>query len=140
MTNTALRRFHAPSTGQAMADLVVLFVGIMGALIMMSFYFQRGEQGSLFGTLRSFGMQFQGNNYEELHEQWQSSSIQHHVLASMVEVPMVKQVEAKGSAFGKVMLLDNLPTGPVPREPAWKDFSASSEWGEDEHSRYHAQN
>ena len=125
--------------GAAMVETVVRLTIVTAALVTMGVYLQRAMQGHRVSVSKSMGLQFdpQGTYTETLGRQNQDT-VQLQRPYPMISANFQRPI-AGNDQEDKSMTLDSLPTGPVPREPAfWGHSRATSQWGSTREASYDA--
>ena len=125
-------------SGQVTAETVLGIVLIVASLVGMVVYMQRGMQGNLFSTSRSFGVPFDpGTTYADTTRSTMNSNVKHRVAFAMLDAQLRPQVVGYGA--DPDMSLTSQPTGSIPREPAIKDSAVDSNWSSNRSASYNAQ-
>lgn len=134
-----MKRCLGSQRGAATVETVVRLMMVTAALVAMSVYLQRAIQGHRVSVSKSLGLQFdpQGTYSETLGRQTQET-VQLQRVYPMISANFQRPVPGNNQADPK-MTLDSLPTGPVPREPAfWGNSRATSAWSSTREASYDA--
>lgn len=134
-------------TGQITLETALILVFVVAGLALMGFYLQRAMQGGLFGASQAIGLQFDPRDfYQETQQLPDMTETVHEactadiVCGAMIEAQIIPQVipdksvlmdplDPDGGGIGNPnRLLNSLPTGPVPREPAILGSEVTANW------------
>ena len=141
------------AAGQITAEIAVAFVMIIGALVGMAVYLQRGVQGQLFEASRAHGMQFDpadpytevntlNTRTEDVFTQTQASLIGADLIDTPDELELFKipwVPPGKDAYVNAYYTLPSVPTGPVLREPTWTQSKVQTEWNVSSKADYEQQ-
>ncbi len=127
---------NAAARGQMTVELSVLLVFAVAALAFMAFYVQRAMQGSVRNTSQSIGLQFDPRDpYGESQNINLTETTRQQVLWSMMSAAQHKAKTLADSGDPN-MVLDSLPTGPLPREPAFQQSAVTANWNSNRSADY----
>ena len=121
--------------GQITAETATLIVFGVAALVGTAVYVQRAMQGGVFGTVQSYGSQFDPRDVRtDRQDITITETLRQQVGAPMVEARIVEATPLKREAGARPFkhpqwVLESLPSGAVPREPAYQETSeATTTW------------
>ena len=106
--------------GQASVETVLLFIGVVFALVAMAVYVQRAYQGYLFSNASSHGLQFDPT--QAYHEDQQLKTFHQH---QHIEVTSGKEAVA---AFAGDSRLPSVPGGVVPAGILGTKANVTTSW------------
>lgn len=129
--------------GSSTVETIVCFVFIIAGLVFMAKYFQRAEQGNLFGATQSIGQQFDPRDLFSETQQVtaMSDTVKQQTLWSMFgadlrPVPEIgdfmwdfyRTYHPHVTAQNRKWILSSVPIGPVFREPAVQQSESNATW------------
>ncbi len=131
--------------GQVTAETAVVLTAVIAGLVFLAFYVQRAMQGSFFGTSQSIGLQFDPRDvYAENQSVGMTETVTQDVgwemtAASILptgEITDVVELHFHPAPHPK-WVLESLPSGPVPREPAAQQAqSVIADWDANRSATY----
>ncbi len=124
-------------SGQVSAETAVFFALAITGMAGLAIYIQRAAQGNLFSGTQSIGLQYdprdpnnETQRLETLTETQEQVTRQAMVEAELISpVQPEKRMGGSPAQFGKFkMVLNSLPTGPIPREPTAQESQVDAHW------------
>ena len=125
-------RYPLSERGQVTVEVAVMWVAIVAAFVAMVAFLQQAIQGSLFGAAQSTGIQFDPQaSYDETQAMTELNDVVSlqtgfslvdaslHPAIEPVLTEEEKKLDQEVQDRKKYWILSDLPSGPVPREPAW---------------------
>ncbi len=132
---TQMRLLIMNKKGQVAIETVVRATFLIAGIVYLGFYLQRTMQGSLFGSSRSLGLQYDPRDtYQETQTLYVQDSYAGQdsgapVGFSLIAADLIKVNPVATQTGPQKMYLESLPEGPIPREPAWVAIPyVESEW------------
>jgi len=137
--------------GQVTVETAVAFAMIIAGLTGLALYVQHAMQGNFIGTARFFGLQFNPQQtYTETHVASVTETVTQISDGGMIEADLIPSVppssDFQSPSFcifcggeNPDRLLSSLPTGPVPREPAFQQSEDNAGWTTTRSASYDSQ-
>ena len=126
--------------GQVTVEAALLMTVVVAGLVFLLFYLQRAIQGNVFGASQSIGLQYDPRDPHGEHQSigmtetttqdvgWSMTSANLLPLTPVDDFPALAHPD---------WILSSLPTGPVPREPAfYRSQQVTTNWSANRNAAY----